>query len=140
FGNDEELFIGSDGGIALTRDFGGSFVSSFARELLNLQLLGTTGMREWYGGLGASARHPGLLATGTQDNGNLITDLTAGNGWTFVEGGDGRIVSFLANETIFHYFGDDDRAQLARWTGTAEQQIGVIPYYQDRVLRSVIFE
>ncbi len=136
----EELFIGSDGGIALTRDFGTSYTSSFARQLLNLQLLGTTGMREWYGGLGLSRKHPGLVATGTQDNGNLICDLPAGEGWTFVEGGDGRIVSFLDNDTIFHYFGDDDRAQLARWSGGSEQQLGVIPYYQDWVLRSVIFE
>ena len=130
----EELFIGSDGGVALTRDFGGSYTSSFSRQLLNLQLLGTTGAREWYGGLGVSAVHAGLVATGTQDNGNLICDLPAGNGWTFVEGGDGRIVSFLANDMIFHYFGDDDRAQLARWSGGSEQQLGVIPYYQGRVL------
>lgn len=136
----EELFIGSDGGVALTRDFGGSYVSSLSRQLLNLQLLGTTGAREWYGGLGVSAIHTGLVATGTQDNGNLICDLPAGNGWTFFEGGDGRMVSFLANDTIFHYFGDDDRAQLARWSGGNLQQAGVIPYYQDRVLQSVIFE
>jgi hypothetical protein len=136
----EELYIGSDGGVAVTRDFGGSYVSSYSRQLLNLQLLGTTGAREWYGGLGVSPIHTGLVATGTQDNGNLICSLPAGEGWTFVEGGDGRIVSFLGNDTIFHYFGDDDRGQLARWTGGGEQQLGVIPYYQDRVLRSVIFE
>ena len=138
--DDEELFIGSDGGIALTRDFGSTFVSSFAQRLLNLQLLGTTGAREWYGGLGVSSIHTGLAATGTQDNGNLICDLPSGNGWQFVEGGDGRIVSFLANDTIFHYWGDDDRAQLARWSGGSEQQLGVIPYYQELVLHSPIFE
>ena len=123
-----------------TRDFGGTYVSSFAQRLLNLQLLGTTGAREWYGGLGVSSVHTGLAATGTQDNGNLICDLPSGDGWTFVEGGDGRVVSFLANDTIFHYWGDDDRAQLARWSGGSEQQLGVIPYYQDRVLHSPIFE
>jgi hypothetical protein len=140
FGDTEELFIGSDGGIALTADFGGSYTSTFARELLNLQLLGNTASREWYGGLGLSAHNPGVVGTGTQDNGNLISDLTAGNGWSFVEGGDGRIVTFLANDAIVHYFGDDDQARLARWTGTAMQDRGVIPYYQERVMRSIIVE
>jgi hypothetical protein len=49
-------------------------------------------------------------------------------------------VTFLANEAVVHYFGDDDQARLARWTGTAMQDRGVIPYYQERVMRSIIVE
>jgi len=139
-GDNEQLFIGSDGGVAVTRDFGQTYVSSYNRELLTLQLLGTSGAREWYGALSASAKYPGLVATGTQDNGNLAIDLTGGDGWAFVEGGDGRMMTFLANDTVFHYWGDVLSAQLATHSGTDFTNRGDIPYYQDRVLSSVIFE
>lgn len=139
--NGNRIFIGSDGGIAMTPDFGNTFVSTYSRELLNLQLLGTTGAREWYGSLGVSPAVTGLVATGTQDNGNLVCQLKApGSAWIFIEGGDGRIVSFLANNSIFHYYGDDGRGQLAVWNGSYIQQVGVIPYYQDRVLTWPLFE
>lgn len=136
----QRLFIGSDGGVAMTVDFGKTFVSSFNREMLNLQLLGTTGAREWYGSLGVSPAVAGLAGSGTQDNGNIVCQLeAAGSAWSFVEGGDGRIWSFLANNAIFHYFGDDDRGQLATWSGSAVQQDGVIPYEADS-LSGPIFE
>jgi hypothetical protein len=135
------LYIGSDGGIIRTDDLGDSFVSAFNQKLLNLQLLGTTGAREWYGSLGCSPTVPGLVGAGTQDNGNLFTVLNANpQSWTFLEGGDGRIMAFLANGALVHYFGDDDRAQLSVWDGTNLQGRGVIPYYQDRVLHSPAFE
>jgi hypothetical protein len=135
------LYIGSDGGIIRTDDVGDSFVSTFNQKLLNLQLLGTTGTRMWYGSLGCSPTVPGLVGVGTQDNGNLFTLLDGDTpGWRFYEGGDGRIMSFLINGALVHYFGDDDRAQLSVWDGTTLQNRGVIPYYQDRVLNSPIFE
>jgi hypothetical protein len=141
----QRLFIGSDGGVAMTPDFGGTFASSYNRELLNLQMNGygtsTPTHRYFYGSLGVSPAVTGLVATGTQDNGNLVCQLKApGSAWTWGEGGDGQVVSFLANNSIFHYYHDDNRGQLALWTGSQVQQIGIIPYEENLYLTAPFFE
>ena len=141
---DQRLFIGSDGGIAMTADYGKTFVSSYNRQLLNLQLLGTTAAARFYGSLGVSPAVGGLVGTGTQDNGNLVCQLEpAGSPWSFLEGGDGRVMSFLANNSIFHYYPDrpdEGQGLLSLWTGAQVQLVGVIPYYQGAGLSSPFFE
>ena len=135
------LFIGSDGGLARTDDLGNTYVSRYNQRLFNLQLLGTTGAREWYGSMGVSSTNAGVLASGTQDNGNITCELGAADpSWHFKEGGDGRIASILANGALCHYFGDDDRARLDPWDGSGFTGGDVIPYYMDRVLKSAVFE
>ncbi len=87
--NADRLYVGSDGGIVSTRDLGQTFSSQFGRPLGNLQ---------FYGGmLSASSRFPGLVAGGTQDNGNifLVPDHDTGSAWHTLEGGDGGIVRFV---------------------------------------------
>ena len=71
----ESLFVGGDGGIAVTSDLGVTYHSQFNRPLNNLQFYGGTLGGNIFinhgGTLTASSRYPGLLAGGTQDNGNV---------------------------------------------------------------------
>ena len=71
----ESLFVGGDGGIAVTTDLGITYHSQFNRPLNNLQFYGGTLGGNIFinhgGALTASSRYPGLLAGGTQDNGNV---------------------------------------------------------------------
>ena len=76
------LYVGGDGGIARTADLGVTYDSQFSRPLNNLQIYGildteqsgaTYGTFQGPGGcLTASSSFPGLLACGTQDNGNMF--------------------------------------------------------------------
>jgi hypothetical protein len=137
----QRLFVASDGGLVRSDDLGVSFVSTYNQKLLNLQLLGTTAAREWYGTLGASPTAPGLLGVGTQDNGNLwcfVKDSTTP--WYFFEGGDGRVMAFLRNGALVHYFGDDDHPQLSLWDGAKFQSRGIIPYVPGHEIKSPAFE
>jgi hypothetical protein len=142
--NDPEgmrLYFGSDGGLVRTDDMGNSFVSRYNAGLPTLQLLSATAKREWYGNLGVSPTVPGLIGSGTQDNGNLWCrykgDTTP---WQFLEGGDGRIMSFLQGGALVHYFGDDDRPRLSVWNGHGFDSRGVIPYVDGREFHSIVFE
>ncbi len=85
----DHLYVGSDGGIAATPDLGQTFQTQYSRPLGNLQFYG--------GALTASSRFPGLLAGGTQDNGNiyLTPKQEAGSAWRTLEGGDGGINRFV---------------------------------------------
>ncbi len=70
----EVLYVGGDGGIAVTKDLGATYHSQFNRPLNNLQFYGNkrpSVLGTHAGSLTASSRYPGLLAGGTQDNGNL---------------------------------------------------------------------
>jgi hypothetical protein len=135
------LYIGSDGGLVRTDDLGTSFVSAFNQRLLNLQLLGTTAARQWYGMLGCSPTVPGLIASGTQDNGNVFYFIGSSEpAWTSFDGGDGRITAFLANGALVHNNNGDDRPRLSLWDGSTFQSRGVILYGGAGVLHSPIFE
>ena len=92
----EILCVSGDGGIAITRDLGQTYDSQFNRPLRNLQFYGNA--------ITASSRYPGLLAGGTQDNGNLYRrpdTLGAGvprqadSAWRRQVGGDGGICRFI---------------------------------------------
>ena len=70
----EPLYVGGDGGIVVSRDLGRTYHSQFNRPLNNLQFYGggRASFLGTYGGcFTASSRYPGLLAGGTQDNGNV---------------------------------------------------------------------
>jgi hypothetical protein len=92
----EILYVSGDGGIAITRDLGQTYDSQFNRPLRNLQFYGNA--------ITASSRYPGLLAGGTQDNGNVYRrpdTLGAGvprqadSAWRRQVGGDGGICRFI---------------------------------------------
>lgn len=102
----EPLYVGGDGGIVVSRDFGQTYHSQFNRPLNNLQFYGArSSFLGTYGGsLTASSRYPGLLAGGTQDNGNVYRcpdthpagfPRQADTPWLRQMGGDGDLNRFI---------------------------------------------
>jgi hypothetical protein len=104
----EPLYVGGDGGVAVTLDTGLTYHSHFNRPLNNLQFYGgkKPTVRTNYGGtLTASSRYPGLLASGLQDNGNVYRCPDARRGlsmprqadtpWLRQVGGDGELNRFV---------------------------------------------
>ena len=104
----EPVFVGGDGGIAVSLDLGVTYHSQFNRPLNNLQFYGGTGggqvVRNNGGTLTASSRYPGLLAGGLQDNGNVYhcpdthrgsTPRQADTPWLLHVGGDGDLNRFI---------------------------------------------
>jgi hypothetical protein len=106
-GGPEPLYVGGDGGIVVTRDLGQTYHSQFNRPLNNLQFYGgarTTFLGTYGGSLTASSRYPGLLAGGTQDNGNVYrcpdrhrdgVPRQADTPWLKHVGGDGDLTRFV---------------------------------------------
>ena len=90
----DRLYVGSDGGIAYTPDLGASFTSVLNEGLANLQFYGAQQVNT-AGSLAISSRFPGLVAGGTQDNGNLYADGLRSQGWRTLEGGDGGPNRFI---------------------------------------------
>lgn len=79
------VFIGSDGGLAQTTDFGGTFDTTWNQSLANVQFESVP-CHNSYGTTSADSGHPGLVAGGLQDNG-----VVWGNGgpWHEILGADG---------------------------------------------------
>jgi hypothetical protein len=84
----DALFVGSDGGVVRTRDFGQSYNSEYNRHLATLQFYDNN--------FDVSSRFPGLMAGGNQDNGNVYCNLRASRpSWKQLEGGDGDYHRFI---------------------------------------------
>jgi hypothetical protein len=106
-GGPEPLYVGGDGGIVVTTDLGQTYHSQFNRPLNNLQFYGggrPTYLGTYGGSLTASSRYPGLLAGGTQDNGNVYrcpdrhregVPRQADSPWLKHVGGDGDLTRFV---------------------------------------------
>ena len=106
-GGPEPLYVGGDGGIVVTRDLGRTYHSQFNRPLNNLQFYGgarASFLGTYGGSLTASSRYPGLLAGGTQDNGNVYrcpdrrrdgVPRQADTPWLKHVGGDGDLTRFV---------------------------------------------
>ena len=103
------VFIGSDGGVArmnldnFLNPPGPAFQSNYNRQLPTLQCLETRAEERYFGTLGASKSIPGIIATGTQDNGNLRCLLgPSPTPWVDIDGGDGAWNAFTASGTYLH--------------------------------------
>ena len=129
-GGPEPLYVGGDGGIVVTRDMGRTYHSQFNRPLSNLQFYGgaRASILGTYGGpLTASSRYPGLLAGGTQDNGNvyrcpdrlrdpLQRPRQADMPWLKQMGGDGDLNRFVDPLGILLNFNNGEpRLGMALW-------------------------
>jgi len=119
---EDHLYIGSDGGIVVTRDLCQTFDSRFSRPLGNLQFYGAgADQGTTVGALTASSRFPGLLIGGTQDNGNvfLAPNQEAGSGWQWLDGGDGGLNRFVDDlGALLHFNNDDPTLRLVFWNAT----------------------
>jgi hypothetical protein len=103
----EPLYVGGDGGIVVSPDLGRSYHSQFNRALNDLQFYGgarASFVGSYGGSLTASSRYPGLLAGGTQDNGNIYrppdrrrvgVPRQADMAWLRHVGGDGDLNRFV---------------------------------------------
>jgi hypothetical protein len=111
------LFVGSDGGVAMSRDLGQSYTSKYNQELATLQFYDNA--------FDVSSRFPGLMAGGTQDNGNIYCNLRATRpSWKQLEGGDGGMNRFIDALGILLRFNNTllvndkevgNRVRMAQW-------------------------
>lgn len=121
----DRLYVGSDGGVVTTDDFGANYDTSYNRHLRNLQFYGPLGERQAWGSFSGFRQFPGLVGGGTQDNGCLFAELDAGPGpWRHLTGGDGGFVTCLSINWILSTVGLQPTPQpvtIARWDPAAHQ-------------------
>ena len=102
------LYVCSDGGVARINldgylsNSGQVYQSNYNRQLPTLQCYSTL-IRMFWGTMGASAKHVGLVSTGLQDNGNVISMTAPGTTpWIDIDGGDGGWNAFLKDSALAH--------------------------------------
>jgi hypothetical protein len=105
------VFVGSDGGVAsMTLNIVDGIASGhwqpdarsdYNRNLPTLQCYCGI-FRQVYGSLDGSARRPGLVAAGLQDNGNVWAHLDQSDPWEKIDGGDGGWNAFLSDGSLVH--------------------------------------
>ena len=103
-GNGVNLWVGTDGGVALSADFGASWDSRYNKHLRNLQYYGSVDVGAM-SPFDASDWAPGLYGAGTQDNGNLWArhgDEGTRSSVRQFEGGDGSTVMFVTETIVLH--------------------------------------
>ena len=123
----DHLVIASDGGVVATRDLGRCFDSQYNRGLAVLQFYGA-GQNPSFGTLSVSSRFPGLLAGGTQDNGNLTLhpDADAGAVWHKLAGGDGGMTRFVDSlGALLHTIDAQPHFRLTTWDAGVHRFNGV---------------
>jgi hypothetical protein len=123
----QRLYVGSDGGVAMTPDLGQNFQSNFNRQLCNLQFCSNPA-RGFYGTLSASYQFSGLVGGGLQDNEDVYC-LVGQNLTPWKEigvGGDGSVILFIETGQLL-YNGAGTPMKLAKWDGNNFQEFGVIP-------------
>jgi hypothetical protein len=140
----DHLLIGSDGGLIATRDLGRCFDSEYSRGLAALQFYGpwrntalAAGHVSKNGTLTVSSRYPGLLAGGTQDNGNvyLYRDTDAGSTWHKLVGGDGGLTRFVDPlSALLHRSNGTPAVRMAIWNDAEHEFNGegtIVPKEND---------
>ncbi len=89
----QRIYVGCDGGVFSTDNLGDSYRSTWNRNLPTLQCYSSDGARQSWGGMGVSKTIPGIVATGTQDNGNVYAKL--GDSYRPLTGADGGFCAVL---------------------------------------------
>jgi len=92
----KRLYVGSDGGVAMTPDLGQNFQSNFNRQLCNLQFCSSPA-RDFYGTFSASSQFADTVGGGLQDNDNVYGSVGPNPlPWIRVDvGGDGGVMLFI---------------------------------------------
>jgi hypothetical protein len=130
--NEGQLFVGGDGGLVMTRDYGASYDSEYNKHLGNLQFYNeVTGGR-----FVASQRFPGLVAGGTQDNGNVYCDLNDERKyWRALDDGcDGGNVQFLDDvASVVRTTNTQPAIHISSWNGATRRFVSAATGYGDVV-------
>ena len=110
----KRFYVCSDGGVVATDDSGRTYQSLYNRELLNLQFYGET--HEQSGAFSASSEVDGLIAGGTQDNGNIYTVIGPNAiAWTNIEGGDGGRNLLVGPGRLLRCYNTEQHIRAAHW-------------------------
>jgi hypothetical protein len=139
----QRFFLTSDGGVVMTPDFGGTFVSHYNQNLANLQFLDYSAVHEWYGSISVrSLSNPSsdglnlVVAGGTQDNATIYAASSQSLApWQLlpdVGNVDGGLALFLQNGDLLHYDsgkGNDTNVRRVHWdtTGGSFSSLGDVP-------------
>ena len=135
FTSSGRLYEACDGGVFYTDDLSHlragaaqsglrQMHSGLNRSLANLQFLGPTGVRDWWGRANASRAIPGLIGGGLQDNNDVYCLRWPGGSvspWQCVPAGwgfDGQSIFFLADDSIVVNYGSN---LSARWSASPSQ-------------------
>ncbi len=111
----QRLYICSDGGVVSTDDLGRTYNSLYNRELLNLQFYGEGGG----GAFSASGEVDGLIAGGTQDNGNIYNVIgPSAVGWIQTDGGDGGRNLLVGPGRLLRNYNTEVRIRAMHWNRT----------------------
>ena len=131
------LYEACDGGVFFTDDLAGlraganqagltSMQSGLNQHLANLQFLGPTGVRDWWGRTNGSSAVPGVIAGGLQDNsdvwclrwpgGSAMPWQTLPPGWGY----DGQAVFFLDDDSVVFTYGN---SISAHWSSSPAQLV-----------------
>lgn len=125
----QRVYFASDGGVTISADLGNTFSSGCNRALRNLEFLGPSASREWYGTLAASYQIAGLIAGGLQDNG-CVYALAAPQAtpWHMVFDGDGGPMIALRTGDLLGAAQGDGLHRLT-WNAAGNSLVdqGVIP-------------
>ena len=126
----QRLYIGSDGGLAMTPNLGNTFSSSYNRQLLSLQFYSASLPRNFWGMLAVTPQVAGLVAGGTQDNSNIYSQLEPQpSPWKHVgDCGDGGRMAFLPTGNLLASCTTDDSvSRVTRWTGAQFGPVTEVP-------------
>lgn len=107
------LYIGSDGGLAVTTDLGATFDTTLDRRLLTLQFA-TSEKRDFWGNFTGSPAVAGLVAGGAQDHGVLYAVLGHGP-WRALTGGDGAGGVFIESGQLLLAEASANPMRIATW-------------------------
>jgi len=123
----KRIYFGNDGGLSRSNNLGSTLSSEFSKQVLNLEFFSTYPMRQFGGSISASPLVDGLIAGGTQDNGNLWClagewdngSLQGQTPWQTLIGGDGGACQFIATGQLLHN-NNDGLLRVASWDGASQ--------------------
>ncbi|TDH28094.1 exo-alpha-sialidase [Segetibacter sp. 3557_3] len=143
FDQKERMLIASDGGVAITANYGNTFSTKYNEKLANLQWYSTFVTRNFYGRFDVSYQEPGLIGGGLQDNGNLYSKVGSNlTPWKQLDGGDGGAGMFIRTGNFLRANMNSSIMWYSRWDAAKGELVGrdVVPFRDPRKLPWVDFK
>ncbi len=121
----QTVFVGSDGGVAVTVDLGSTFDTTWNQNLADLQV-GSVPCHNGYGTMTADPTVPGRVAVGLQDNGVAWSQ---GGIWQENIQGDGAAAIFTADGSLVAATLSAYGTQILRYQNGSYQPVSTPPYF-----------